>query len=401
MQQDNIVSACASACLWVVSWHMSHVFRPDFRLYHTSEITDLATQFFMSAGRAMPSQGPSTEQITYALRGMGLEPIADEPRSDQEARHHCYSYIESGIPVILSLVFPGEGGHAVAAIGHTLQRDDVSTVAQKQLESTDPQGNTVSLKFARTSDFVAEFVVQDDAGGPFRLIEFVGWDAFLAEPRYAEPKRLLEQRIRKSIEADPRYMNHQATGVSEQADMCLVEFREQYPCPVIVDRAKGDSEKNRLVGFLKIITVGLPASITVDHANAEERAASFLNSWYAGKGVSPSPLVLRTFLQRSNDLKKHWSQASHMAPELARGLRTHGMSRWVWVTEIAEPTQFRNKTKMALGQIIQDSTSHSTTADAFDLIAFHMPGEYTLMNPDGSAEEASIDEDTYPILHRE
>ena len=44
MEQEKLVSRCASAALWIASWHLTHRFRPEFRLFHTPEITDLATE---------------------------------------------------------------------------------------------------------------------------------------------------------------------------------------------------------------------------------------------------------------------------------------------------------------------------------------------------------------------
>ena len=70
MQQDKLVATCASVSIWTANWHMSNRFPRDFRKFTIARITDLAVQFNMSTGRAMPSAGLTIEQIILALQSL-------------------------------------------------------------------------------------------------------------------------------------------------------------------------------------------------------------------------------------------------------------------------------------------------------------------------------------------
>jgi hypothetical protein len=168
LQQDTMVSACASAAIWVASWHMSQKFAPDFKTHLTPSITDYATRTNIDGGRAMPSSGLTTQQILFALREMGYEPLIYTnltAKSTALARRLIYYYVESSIPVILGLQFP-RGGHAVTIVGHTLD-----LTLPPEVRRIGP------MEYCLSSDFVPGFIAQDDAGGPFRIAELKEWGA--------------------------------------------------------------------------------------------------------------------------------------------------------------------------------------------------------------------------------
>jgi hypothetical protein len=73
MQQDHIVARCATAAIWTAAWHLSHKLAHEVRTFTTPEITDLATRYSHSSGRAMPSSGLHTQQVIDALQAMGFE----------------------------------------------------------------------------------------------------------------------------------------------------------------------------------------------------------------------------------------------------------------------------------------------------------------------------------------
>ena len=124
LQQDKMVSGLVPPQPY--GWHpgtLTERFAPDFKAHLTPDITDYATSANIDGGRAMPSSGLTTQQIMLALRAMGYEPMiytSFSTRTADLARRQVYHYVESSIPVILGLQFPGRGGHAVTVVGHTL-----------------------------------------------------------------------------------------------------------------------------------------------------------------------------------------------------------------------------------------------------------------------------------------
>ncbi|OFW16910.1 MAG: hypothetical protein A3H27_07935 [Acidobacteria bacterium RIFCSPLOWO2_02_FULL_59_13] len=351
MQQDTLVSACASIAIWVASWHMSHKHWPEFRRYDTAEITDLATQDNLSTGRSMPSEGLYPDQMMLGLNLMGYEPLPYDPSTADEARNRCYYYIESGIPVIFGLYFPGIGGHAVTGVGHTLD-ENYSTEGKKPRAWEDSvDSGTGILEFWENSQFVPAFVVQDDAGGPFRFLEIFD------------------------------YNDDWNKCFSEKLQQKVAECARQWRCIAVLDRGTSLEQ----ICFLTYVIVPLPLGVTLDGRAAEMRALSLLQAWYADTDRQPrSPLVVRTFLQLSNAVKRSCTKRD-MPPYIALNIRRHLMSKWVWVTEFADLEELKAR-KLVFGQVIQDCASHANSPDFFDLLLFNIPDPPTLIlvHPDGT-----------------
>jgi hypothetical protein len=330
MEQDTLVSACASAALWMACCHMAHKLAPELKEYCTPDITDMATRT-ITTGRPMPSEGLTTEQMLYALQEMGYEPVSYVPTGADAAHNITYRYVESEIPVLIILQF-SRGGHAVTAIGHT------HDLTRKAKTETLKIQSAVPLSICRTSDFAPRIVVQDDAGGPFRYLEFIEWA--------------------------------QAVNTGLVSRKQASELKRRYGCVALFDRGAQTQE----VGFLQALMVPLPQGITLDGYGAEIRAILLTANWYQVRGITPpKDVAFRTFLQPSNTFKMRWESVTGVPSILRREFRRHLMSKWIWVTEVADLHELCTDNKV-LGQIVQDSASHATSPDFFDLLGFHLPG---------------------------
>lgn len=348
MEQDTLVSACASAALWVVSSYMASRFSSEFKEHCTPHITDFATRYVLATGRAMPSGGLTIEQMMYALQEMGYEPVPYEPTSSLTARDTIYRYIESEIPVILCVQFP-RGGHALTAVGHT-HNPKAEPVPQK-FEWT----SRTSLAYYPSSSFTTSFVVQDDAGGPFRRLELLDWSE-------AVQNSLID------------------AGDAER-------MSGAYSCVVVLD---GGSQGSQDVGFLKLVIGPTPPGVTLDGEGAELRALFALASWYESLNLSPpKQLLLRTYLEHSNELKERFRTHPSASDTFRREFRRHLMSKWVWVTEVAHPGEFISQ-HQAFGLIVQDSAGHASSPDFFDLIAMYLPGGLVTLMPNGDIDSTVI-----------
>jgi hypothetical protein len=359
MEQDTLVSACASAAIWVASSYLASKFSPEFKEYCTPHITDMATRYVITTGRAMPSVGLTVEQMMYAIQEMGYEPVPYEPSSALYAVNIAYRYVESGIPVIIAVQFP-RGGHALTAVGHTYN-PKLKPVYHHFKWTPD-----ITLKYMRSSRFVPSFIVQDDAGGPFRRLELVDWNE-------AVNSRLISKK-------DARMLS------------------TAFSCVAVLDRGAGSQE----VGFLKALIGPVPPGVTLDGEGAELRALFALATWYESlKLKPPSSFLLRTYLQRSNQLKARFGRRAAIASaRFKREFRRHLMSKWVWVTEVAQPDEFVSNNR-CFGLIVQDAASHASSPDFFDLIALYLPGGLVTLTPKRGIDSFGIPGDvTLPALRR-
>lgn len=345
MEQDRLISACASAALWMASCYMSLKYHPEFKEYCTPEITDMATRYSVATGRPMPSTGLRVEQMMYALQEMGYEPVPYEPDSARGAHRTCYRYVESEIPVIIALNFL-RGGHVVTAVGHTFSPKRKPKIEQYKF------GKKGSISYCRTSDFTEALIIQDDAGGPFRHLEFVEWDAAVRRGLFRRRGWFSKKQVK--------------------------ELRRKYNCVAVLDRGTETED----VGLLNAVIAPLPPGVILGGYGAEVRAIYLVLQYLASRGISLSdPLVFRTFLQRSNTLKEAFKPRPNLSRVLSREIRRHTMSKWVWVTEVADINELISR-ELAMGQVIQDCASHTATLELFDLIAFHLPGILVTVEPD-------------------
>jgi hypothetical protein len=362
MEQDTLVSACASASLWVAGWYMAHRYGPEFRTHFTCDITDMATRYALSTGRAMPSLGLSFEQMMEALRQMGFDPVPHTGArlaSRDAAQRVIYRYVESEVPALLSLWFPKGGGHAVTVVGHTLDRQRQPTLHELKTDEG------YRLLYCNSSDFVPAFLVQDDAGGPFRHIELLNW-------KDAIDSHLLSKKD-------------------------VADLRRFCACAVVFDR---ETEEQEVAGLAAVLAP-LPPGVTLDGGQAERKALHLLAHWFSlvePAGTSAKP-VLRTFLKLSNELKTSLKDHPGGSARLQKLLRGHLLSRWVWVTEFSDVQSVRTDS-LSIGRVIQDSAGHPGS-DYLDLLAFHLPDFLTLTFPDKKNRISWIsDYSPYPAFAR-
>lgn len=115
IEQDGRVAACATAAIWMSSVMLAGRFGVPPR--STAEITQLATEYSLPSSGRGASPGLDVEQVLWCLNEMGFDPLVHPLRGDQSSRELMYTYIESGIPLILVIHLPhapgGGGYHAV------------------------------------------------------------------------------------------------------------------------------------------------------------------------------------------------------------------------------------------------------------------------------------------------
>ena len=336
MEQDTMVAACASTAIWMSTTIMGTRFGLQQR--STSEITQLASQYLIR-DRPMPSEGLLVEQMGHCLRAMDYGPLLIDVIDQKQAKHEIYSYIESEIPPILLCNFATGADHTLVGIGHGYQ-----------MPLTNPTKTVVEwpgeppLEFARSSEWVPSFLVNDDQRGPYRKLTFL------------EDKQTLTQRIR------------QAYPAVNMADLVL----EEWNCPVAIDINMPSSRfSGEEIANVWGIVVSLPPGVLLTVNQAERKSARLIRLWHWWNKVPlPSDLVLRTYLVPSNEYKER-AKDSGMNPFVKSLVAGKPMPRWIWVTEISSVKSYNSSNLedwLINGQVIIDATSNAFTPD---FLLFH------------------------------
>ncbi len=155
IQQDTNVNVCAEAAIWMAALFMHKKY--SFNRFTPPEITECATKYY--------TVGPTRDGLTVdlmlaALREMGYQALSFHNYSTKLFSLFVYSYIESEIPVILTLKIPNVGGHAITAIGHDF---DINL--------------RFKTDFKNNANLINGFYYHDDASGPYKYLPIANGSA--------------------------------------------------------------------------------------------------------------------------------------------------------------------------------------------------------------------------------
>lgn len=166
-EQDQVTAACATSALWSAL----HVTGRRFQHHVPSpvEITRSATQHMPLRSRAFPNtDGLTIEQMSHAIRAVGLEPYFVSGAEELPVRAAVYAYVSAGIPALLVFSLReacpdgktrDRGLHAAAVTGYSLP------------PTSDGYGRGPVSSFSFNK--VDKFYVHDDQVGPHARMEFV------------------------------------------------------------------------------------------------------------------------------------------------------------------------------------------------------------------------------------
>lgn len=189
IQQDNAVGACAQASIWMALRTLRR--KAGFSALDPAEITTAATKFLVS-GRTLPNRtGLSIPQMIEAIRFAGYsthylhikEPGPSPTSADlAPTKEMIYTYIESGIPVLLGLFPNGGEGHAVATIGHGWDNAAVPRATVRVV------ANTATIDLIHASSWINHFFINNDNTGPYRALrDSSATDYCLSHVRFVIP----------------------------------------------------------------------------------------------------------------------------------------------------------------------------------------------------------------------
>lgn len=358
MQQDTQVAACATATIWMVQATMSQRF--GLPRYSTAQITEMATRSDVSVGRAVPSSGLTVSQMLEAVRSMGYDPIVYGPQDWYEQRGTIYRYVESEIPTMVCIAYPGRDAtmrrHTVSIIGHSYASSR-SPQQQRVLELDSQTGTwSTALSYYPSIEWVPSFLANDDARGPYRDVEIV-------DPEASEVPEAVRQLI-----AGPH----------------LIAIAK-------IDRASYANPDGPLYALIIATIVALPkgVSLTAEKAEIKARRLTFL-AHRLFRLPYPPDIVLRTYLRLSNEFKSRLDSSLDASDELKAHYRNISMPKYVWVTEISTK-EYMSKDKpeerLTVGEILIDSSASPWTED---FVTIHLQNLFVHMDPNDDDPSQAI-----------
>ena len=164
--QDTETMVCAETAVWATMEYFGNRYA-EYSPVRPSHIIKLLRN--QISFRQLPSSGLTSEQICYLFKNMNFQPIL-RPVEDNACDYGMISsFIESGIPVVLSITnyvddtYPAADriGHAILCIGH----ERVTEQAVNEVQSITDNG----LVFVDYDNIKKKFVYIDDNCPAYRM----------------------------------------------------------------------------------------------------------------------------------------------------------------------------------------------------------------------------------------
>ncbi|MBA7468198.1 hypothetical protein ES707_03439 [subsurface metagenome] len=333
IQQDTQVGVCAQASIWMASRYFHG--RYKFREYYMDEITEMATRY-KARGSLVPTTGLYEEQMMECFVQMGYIPLfypieewEDYPESI------IYRYMESGIPVILSVklidsITRKEGRHAVMVMGHNFNPKHFKN---NQFGSPLPYYTPLS--------WIEYFIIQDDAIGPYIPL-------FIRKEDTLESFKGIKEKINYFV-----YPN---------VESILVPL----PAGVNLRGEVAEIKAFDLIMNNKVIKDAIQSLSNDPNIKIKKIFQIFK------KALDDKKIVLRTYLKPSNEYKLYLKNKGPILP-LRKLYRSIHMSKYIWIVEISTTSLFskeKEEGRSMLGEIIFDA-SDTSYSEAFLII--HLP----------------------------
>lgn len=156
-EQDNVLAACATVALWCSFHKTAELFGTT--VLTPAQITTFANQVVNHA-RPIPSHGLSIQQICNAIRHVGLDPEVVLVNKGLPVPSLVYGHLSHGLPVILIATIEGQGRHAIALNGYSINPAPVHAC------EVDPKVPCLPMTGLR----INEFYGHDDQIGPFSRV---------------------------------------------------------------------------------------------------------------------------------------------------------------------------------------------------------------------------------------
>lgn len=160
--QDSHTITCAETTIWAIMEYFGNRY-PEYKPTLPSEITKVLSASYTH--RVYPSEGLTAIQISKALKEFNFGVVTYSYKKDNPDQSELFrtisTYIESGIPVILSVTTEFSLGHAVIACGH----EEINFSTEKEVDTAFEDCDPILISEKRiyeTSALKKRFLFIDD-----------------------------------------------------------------------------------------------------------------------------------------------------------------------------------------------------------------------------------------------
>jgi hypothetical protein len=347
MQQDGIVTRCAHASLWMATSALSRRFPGSTIVTPQHVYNFMRTRW--SGSPLIPSGGLHHYDIgailashNYRVSKFDFEGIRDARGEVPWADRLVYSYVESGIPVIIGIETQ-EQRHSLVLLGHGFDSDAWWSGAAPEYYPRLFGGQ----QWLPSSFWATDYILHDDNFGPYLNIS----------------RGSIRTRVYAALVAIPEFLN-----------MMLPPFEAEIKAYAWICAALDDDYPG------------------VASQSAAPIAAEFC-LW-----ASQQKLVLRTVLINRDDFVQHLETTSYGA-DAKQAVSSASLKDWMWMVEISSPTIFGEYHKF--GEILLDPTvPPNFQAPAALLLWLHFPGYLFHRSPTGWQHVVVKDDHLAGLYHR-
>lgn len=343
IEQDERISACASAAIWMSTAVLGRRFNSDTDSRSIAEITQLATQYSVPGDGFGSSPGLDESQMLLALSKLGYEPVIHRFASPDDAHDAIHAYVSSGIPPILLMCLQMPNGssayHAATVVGYDFDR--TATLSLRGY----PHAPDLPSGWFNVSDYGRTLLLHDDRIGPY---------------------------IRVRLDGTQALDNNQ-----ERPRICLEDHN-----PSLGSFAKEATDWYHNA-WLDSFIVPMPPRNLLRYPTAAHKGISLIEEAFSTHDrylrTFPERALYRTYLASSNDYKSHFVPNTQLAPSLASWYRGTSYPRYVWVTELCKLASEREHMPVALKVIADAVVDPTSSGDRFDFLSIRLPKAFLRM----------------------
>ncbi len=207
ISQDGEAITCAESSLWTLLEYYSAKYR-DYIPITPSKLRKLIRS---TTGRRMiPSNGLTIAEISYAISELGFTSLVyhNKDHSENKILEEIYTYVESGIPIILGLEGENNFRHAIVCFGH----------AKVNLSQKISNISESSEKIIDLSSIERSFITMDDNLFPYSEINPTSLNTIY--------QRYKNVRINYAVVPLNKRIYMESTIARALARKILLEFRE-------------------------------------------------------------------------------------------------------------------------------------------------------------------------------
>ena len=313
-QQDPNLGPCATASVWVATRCLSQRF--NLNKYDYATITRQAMGASSRDRGATATFDPNsasnglyTSEIETAFLETGAHPLTfgragtDKPSEQaSQLRQELYSFVESGIPVLVFTNGDPEGyedGHVMVAVGHSLPSHERIRAYIKPAKKCIPSDlSHISDRHYLVSTMIPVYYAHDDRYGPFNRLRFL---------------------------TDHEQFRHNAVKHGQNA----LRRRKSYPPPSVLVGGRHSPQRQ----YISQLMVPLPPGIRVGSYAPLVEVLGRFDEKYLKVFQDNENFLWRSFLVEGARFKQSTVEREY-APQLRAWYAGILLPKYVWVFEV-------------------------------------------------------------------